>query len=241
MTHVALVTGGTRGIGSAIAKRLKADGYTVACSYVGHVKTAEIFSSNTGIPTYRWDAGDYNACHDGIAQIEKELGPISILVNNAGITQDSFFHKMTPDQWLSVIQTNLISVFNITHQLISGMRERQYGRIINISSINGQKGQIGQTNYCAAKSGILGFTRALALESASKGITVNAVAPGYIGTDMVAGVKEDVLLKIVAQIPVGRLGTPEEIARAVSFLASPDASFVTGATLSINGGQLMSL
>lgn len=241
MSQVALITGGTRGIGSAIAQRLQSDGYTVACSYVGHVKTAETFSKSTGIPTYRWDAGDYNACKESISQIEKDLGPISILVNNAGITQDGFFHKMDPQQWLSVIQTNLISVFNITHQVISGMRERQYGRIINISSINGQKGQIGQTNYCAAKSGILGFTRALALESASKGITVNAVAPGYIGTDMVAGVKEEVLLKIVEQIPVGRLGTPEEIARAVSFLASPEASFITGATLSINGGQLMSL
>jgi acetoacetyl-CoA reductase len=241
MNKVALVTGGTRGIGSAIAQHLHNLGFTVACSFVGHTETALECARRTGIKTYKFDAGDYHACQNSIQTIEAELGPIEVLVNNAGITRDGFFHKMDPQDWMHVIQTNLISVFNITHQVINGMRERQYGRIINISSINGQKGQIGQTNYCAAKSGILGFTRALALESASKGITVNAIAPGYIGTDMVAGVNEEILKKIIGQIPVGRLGTPEEVARAVGFLASPDASFITGATLSINGGQLMSL
>lgn len=240
MKNIALVTGGTRGIGAAIAEHLKSLGLTVACTYVGHTETAQEFSKRTGIKSYQWDVGDYEACKKGIQTIESELGPIEVLVNNAGIARDSFFHKMDPADWTQVIQTNLISIFNITHQVITGMRERQYGRIINISSINGQKGQIGQTNYCAAKSGVIGFTRALALESASKNITVNAIAPGYIGTDMVAGVKEEVLQKIIAQIPVGRLGTPEEIARAVGFLASRDASFITGATLSINGGQLMS-
>jgi acetoacetyl-CoA reductase len=240
MTRVALVTGGTRGIGAAICIALKDAGYSVAASYAGNDDAAMKFSEETGIATYKWSVADYDACAAGIARVEADLGPVEVLINNAGITRDGMFHKMTREQWQEVIDTNLSGVFNMTHPLWNGMRERKFGRIVNISSINGQKGQMGQVNYSAAKAGDIGMTKALAQEGAFKGITVNAICPGYIGTEMVMAVPEKVRDSIVAQIPVGRLGTPEEIARCVVFLASDDAGFITGSTLSANGGQLMS-
>ncbi len=241
MGRVALVTGGSRGIGAAISKALKDAGYTVAATYAGNDEAASAFTADTGIKTYKWDVSSYEACAEGIAKIEGELGPIEVLVNNAGITRDAMFHRMTPEQWNAVINTNLTGLFNMTHPVWSGMRERKFGRVINISSVNGQKGQAGQANYSAAKAGDIGFTRALAQEGARAGITVNAICPGYIGTDMVKAIDQKVLdERIIPQIPVGRLGEPEEIARCVVFLASDDAGFITGSTLSANGGQFFS-
>lgn len=237
MARVALVTGGSRGIGAAISVALKAAGYSVAANYAGNDEAAAKFTEETGIPTFKWSVADYEACKAGIAEVEAALGPVDVLVNNAGITRDAPFHKMSPQQWQEVIDTNLSGVFNMTHPLWPGMRERKFGRVVNISSINGQKGQFGQANYSAAKAGDLGFTKALAQEGARAGITVNAICPGYIGTDMVMAVPEKVRESIIAQIPVGRLGTPEEIARCVVFLASEDAGFITGSTISANGGQ----
>ncbi|MSO93936.1 MAG: acetoacetyl-CoA reductase [Rhodospirillales bacterium] len=238
MARVALVTGGTRGIGRACSEALKKAGYKVAASYAGNDAAAESFKRETGIPVYKFDVGDFNACKEAVAGIEKEQGPIEVLVNNAGITRDATLHKMTVEQWSAVIRTNLDGIFNMTRLVIEGMRSRNFGRVISISSINGQKGQFGQANYSAAKAGILGFTRAVAQENAAKGITVNAIAPGYIGTEMVRAVPEDVLkTKIIPQIPVGRLGEPEEIGRCVVFLAADDAGFITGSTLTVNGGQ----
>jgi len=240
MARVALVTGGSRGIGAAISKALKAAGYVVAANYAGNDEAAAKFTSETGIPTYKWDVGDFDACAAGIAAVEAAHGPIEILVNNAGITRDGMFHKMTKDQWSAVIRTNLDSLFNMTRPVWDGMRNRSFGRVIMISSINGQKGQMGQVNYSAAKAGDLGFVKALAQEGAAKGITVNAICPGYIGTEMVMAIDPKVLeTRIIPQIPVGRLGTPEEIGRAVVFLASDEGGFITGSTLSINGGQTM--
>ncbi len=241
MARTALVTGGSRGIGAAISVGLKAAGYTVAASYAGNDEAAAKFTAETGIKTYKWDVANYAACAAGIAQVEADLGPIDVLVNNAGITKDAMFHKMTPDQWNAVIGTNLTGLFNMTHPVWSGMRDRKFGRVINISSVNGQKGQMGQVNYSASKAGDIGFTRALAQEGAKAGITVNAICPGYIGTDMVKAIDEKVLNeRIIPQIPVGRLGTPEEIARCVVILASDDAGFITGSTISANGGQFFS-
>ncbi len=241
MARTALVTGGTRGIGAAIAKALKAAGYNVAVNYGGNDEAAQKFTAETGIKAYKWDVGDYDACAAGVAQVESEVGPIDVLVNNAGITRDGMFHKMTKDQWSAVIRTNLDSLFNMTRPVWEGMRNRSFGRIIVISSVNGQKGQMGQVNYSAAKAGDIGFVKALAQEGAAKGITVNAICPGYIGTEMVQAIAEDVLkTRILPQIPVGRLGTPEEIGRCVAFLAADDAGFITGSTISANGGQLMS-
>lgn len=240
MARIALVTGGTRGIGRAISIALKDAGCSVAANYGGNDEAANAFKDDTGIPVYKFDVGDFDACKDGIAQIEADLGPIEILVNNAGITRDKPLHKMDPDQWNAVIDTNLSSAFNTTRNVIDGMREKGFGRIINMSSINGQKGQFGQSNYSAAKAGLIGFTKAVALETASKGITCNAVSPGYIGTEMVMAVPEDVLKeKILPLIPVGRLGEPEEIGRCVAFLASDEAGFITGSTLTANGGQYL--
>jgi acetoacetyl-CoA reductase len=240
MARVAVVTGGTRGIGAAIAKALKAAGYKVAAVYAGNDEAAQKFKGETGIPVFKWDVSSYDACVDGLKQVEAELGPVEVLVNNAGITRDAPFHRMTPEQWTAVINTNLNSLFNMCRPVIDGMRTRKYGRIINVSSINGQKGQFGQSNYSAAKAGEIGFTKALALEGARAGITVNAIAPGYINTEMVQAVPKDVLEKsILPLIPVGRLGEPEDIARCVVFLASDDASFITGSTLSANGGQYL--
>jgi acetoacetyl-CoA reductase len=241
MGKVAVVTGGSRGIGAAISLALKAAGYTVAANYAGNDEAAAAFTRETGIPTYKWSVADYDACKAGIAQIEADHGPVAVLVNNAGITRDAMFHKMTPAQWREVIDTNLTGVFNMTHQVWNGMRDRKFGRVINISSVNGQKGQAGQANYSAAKAGDIGITRALAQEGARAGITVNAICPGYIGTDMVRAIDEKVLAeRIIPQIPVGRLGEPEEIARCVVFLASDDAGFITGSTISANGGQFFS-
>jgi acetoacetyl-CoA reductase len=238
MSKVALVTGGTRGIGAAISVALKAAGYTVAAVYAGNDAAAAAFSAETGIKAYKWSVADYEACKAGIAAVEAELGPVAVLVNNAGITRDAMFHKMTPGQWKEVIDTNLNGVFNMTHPVWSGMRDRKFGRVVNISSINGQKGQAGQANYSAAKAGDLGMTKALAQEGARAGITVNAICPGYIATEMVKAIDEKVLAeRIIPQIPVGRLGEPEEIARIVVFLASEDAGFITGSTVSANGGQ----
>jgi acetoacetyl-CoA reductase len=238
MGRVALVTGGSRGIGAAISMALKDAGHTVAATYGGNDEAAQKFTSETGIKTYKWSVADYDACVNGIKQVESDLGPVEILVNNAGITRDAMFHKMTPQQWKEVIDTNLTGVFNMTHPVWSGMRDRKFGRIVNISSVNGQKGQAGQANYSAAKAGDIGFTRALAQEGARAGITVNVIAPGYIGTEMVKAIDEKVLKeRIIPQIPVGRLGEPEEIARCVVFLASDDAGFITGSTISANGGQ----
>jgi acetoacetyl-CoA reductase len=238
MSKIALVTGGSRGIGAAISKALQEAGYTVAATYAGNDDAAKAFTEETGIKTYKWSVADYEACAAGIRQIEEELGPIAVLVNNAGITRDAMFHKMTPQQWKEVIDTNLTGLFNMTHPVWSGMRDRKFGRIINISSINGQKGQAGQANYSAAKAGDLGFTKALAQEGARAGITVNAICPGYIATEMVKAIDEKVLSeRIIPQIPVGRLGEPDEIARTVVFLASEDAGFITGSTISVNGGQ----
>lgn len=239
MSRVAVVTGGTRGIGAAISLALKSAGYRVAANYAGNDEAARAFHAETGIPVFKWDVSSYEGCSEGLARIEAEIGPVEVLINNAGITRDAMFHKMTPQQWHEVINTNLTGLFNMTHQVWAGMRERGFGRIVNISSINGQKGQMGQANYSAAKAGDLGFTKALAQEGAAKNITVNAICPGYIGTEMVLAVPEKVLSeRIIPQIPVGRLGTPEEIARCVVFLASDDAGFITGSTLSANGGQL---
>ena len=240
MARVALVTGGTRGIGAAISKALKDAGYTVAANYGGNDEAAQKFKSETGIPVYKFDVSDAAACEAGVKAIEAEHAPIDVLVNNAGITRDGMFHRMKPEQWTAVINTNLGSLFNMCRQVIEGMRDRKFGRIINISSINGQKGQMGQTNYSAAKAGEIGFTKALAQENAKVGVTVNAIAPGYINTEMVQAVPKDVLEKsILPQIPTGRLGEPDEIARCVVFLASDDSGFITGSTLSANGGQVM--
>lgn len=239
MGRVALVTGGTRGIGEAICLALKAAGYQVVANYGGNDESARAFNERTGIPTYKFDVGDFDAVQAAIAKIEAEVGPVEVLVNNAGITRDGTMHRMTFEQWNAVIQTNLSSCFNTCRAVIEGMRERGFGRIVNIGSINGQAGQYGQVNYAAAKSGIHGFTKALAKEGAAKGITVNAVAPGYVETDMVRAVPEEVLAKIIKTIPVGRLGKPEDIARSVLFLVGDDADFITGSTLSINGGQHM--
>jgi acetoacetyl-CoA reductase len=240
MARVAVVTGGTRGIGAAISRALQGAGYKVAANYGGNDEAAQKFRAVTGIGVHKWDVSDYQACANGIKAVEAELGPVEILVNNAGITRDTMFHKMTPEQWSQVIATNLGSLFNMCRPVIEGMRERNFGRIINISSINGQKGQMGQVNYSAAKAGELGFTKSLAQENARKGITVNAICPGYIATEMVMAVPKDVLDKnIIPQIPAGRLGQPEEVARCVVFLASDEAGFITGATLSANGGQYM--
>ncbi len=239
MARIALVTGGTRGIGEAISVALKNAGYTVAANYGGNEEAAKKFSERTGISVYKFDVGDFAQCESSVKQIENDLGPIDILVNNAGITWDGFLHKMSPEQWNRVIEVDLTSCYNLSRCLIEGMRERAFGRIINISSINGQEGQFGQTNYSAAKAGIIGFTKALAQEGASKGITVNAICPGYVNTDMVAAVPEKVLQSIIAKIPVGRLGEPEDIARGVVFLAADEAGFVTGSTMTINGGQYL--
>jgi len=240
MARVAVVTGGTRGIGAAIAKALKTAGYNVAAVYAGNDEAAQKFRGESGIPVFKWDVSSYDACTAGLKQIESELGPVDVLVNNAGITRDAPFHRMKPEQWTAVINTNLSSLFNMCRPVIEGMRERKFGRIINVSSINGQKGQFGQSNYSAAKAGEIGFTKALALEGARGGITVNAIAPGYINTEMVQAVPKDVLERsILPQIPVGRLGEPEDIARCVVFLASDEASFITGSTLSANGGQYL--
>jgi acetoacetyl-CoA reductase len=238
MPRVAVVTGGTRGIGAAIAKALKAAGYKVAANYGGNDEAAQKFKAASGIPVYKWDVSSYEACANGLKQIEADLGPIEVLVNNAGITRDAVLHRMKPEQWTEVISTNLNSLFNMCRPLIEGMRARKFGRIITISSINGQKGQMGQTNYSAAKAGEIGFTKALAQESAKNGITVNAICPGYINTEMVQAVPKDVLEKsILPTIPIGRLGEPEEVARCVVFLASDDAGLITGSTLTVNGGQ----
>ncbi|TNF90591.1 MAG: acetoacetyl-CoA reductase [Gammaproteobacteria bacterium] len=239
MSRVALVTGGTRGIGEAISVKLNEAGYSVAANYAGNEEAAREFSERTGIPAYKFDVSDFDAAHTGIAQIEADLGPIEVLVNNAGITRDGTMHRMTFEQWDAVIQTNLASCFNCSRAVIEGMREREFGRIVNIGSINGQCGQYGQVNYAAAKSGIHGFTKALAREGAAKHITVNAIAPGYVETDMVRAVPEDVLAKIIKTIPAGRLGQVDDISRGVLFLVSDEASFITGATLDINGGQHM--
>jgi acetoacetyl-CoA reductase len=240
MTRVAIVTGGTRGIGHAISVELKAKGYRVAASYAGNDAAAQQFQAETGIPVYKWDVSSYDACVAGIKQVEKDLGPIDVLVNNAGITKDGMFHKMTPDQWYGVINTNLNSLFNMTRPVWEGMRARKFGRVVCISSINGQKGQMGQVNYSAAKAGDIGFVKALAQEGAKAGITVNAICPGYIATEMVKAIDPAVLEKaILPYIPVGRLGEPSEIARCVAFLASDDAGFITGSTISANGGQYM--
>lgn len=239
MARVAIVTGGTRGIGKAISLALKEMGYTVVANYAGNDEKARKFHEGTGTPIYKWDVGDHQACLDGCARVEAEVGPIDILVNNAGVTRDGTLHKMSFDDWNEVMRINLGGCFNMAKATFPGMRERGWGRIINIGSINGQAGQYGQVNYAAAKSGIHGFTKALAQEGAKSGVTVNAIAPGYIDTDMVAAVPEPVLEKIVAKIPVGRLGHAEEIARGVAFLASENAGFVTGSTMSINGGQHM--
>jgi acetoacetyl-CoA reductase len=241
MSRVALVTGGSRGIGAAISRALMAEGYRVAASYAGNDAAAQAFTQETGIRTFKWNVADYEACRAGLQQVEAELGPVEVLVNNAGITRDAPFHRMTPQQWHEVIDTNLTGLFNMTHVVWGGMRDRKFGRVINISSINGQKGQFAQANYAAAKAGDIGFTKALAQEGARAGITVNVVAPGYINTEMMAGIKPEVMQgTILPAIPVGRLGEPEEIARCVAFLASDAAGFITGSTLSANGGQYLS-
>jgi acetoacetyl-CoA reductase len=240
MARVALVTGGSRGIGAAISKALQQAGCKVAANYAGNDEAAATFKAETGIPVFKWDAADAEACKAGIAKVEAELGTVEILVNNAGITRDAAFHRMSLEQWQQVMATNVDSLFTMTRPVWEGMRARKFGRVINISSVNGQKGQFGQTNYAAAKATAIGFTKALAQEGAAVGITVNCVCPGYIGTEMVRAVPEDVLkAKILPQIPVGRLGEPEEIARCVVFLASEDAGFITGSTLSANGGQYL--
>ena len=239
MSRVALVTGGTRGIGEAICLALKDAGLKVVATYAGNEEAAQKFIDQTGIQAYRFDVGNYDDCQEAVQKIENEVGPVEVLINNAGITRDGTMHKMTFEQWNQVIQTNLTSCFNMCHAVLDGMRERGFGRIVNIGSINGQAGQYGQVNYAAAKSGIHGFTKALAQEGAAKGITVNAIAPGYIATEMVRAVPENVLEKIVARIPIGRLGEASEIARGVVFLTADDAGFITGSTLSINGGQHM--
>ncbi|MEM6577036.1 MAG: acetoacetyl-CoA reductase [Pseudomonadota bacterium] len=237
MGRVALVTGGSRGIGEAISKALKDEGYAVAATYAGNDEKAAAFTAATGIKTYKWNAADYEASKAGIAQVEADLGPIDTVVANAGITRDAPFHKMTPEQWHEVIDTNLTGVFNTVHPVWPGMRERKFGRVVVISSVNGQKGQFGQVNYAATKAGDLGIVKSLAQEGARAGITANAICPGYIGTEMVMAIDEEIRNKIIAGIPAGRLGTPEEIARCVTFLASEDAGFISGSTLSANGAQ----
>jgi acetoacetyl-CoA reductase len=240
MARVAVVTGGSRGIGAAICKALKQAGFKVAANYAGNDEAAAKFKAETGIPVYKWDVSSHEACAAGLKKIEANLGPVEVLVNNAGITRDAMFHKMTAQQWNEVINTNLNSLFNMTQPIWSGMRDRGFGRIVCISSINGQKGQMGQANYSAAKAGEIGFVKSLAQEGAAKGITVNAICPGYIGTEMVRAVPQDVLEKrILPLIPVGRLGEPEEVARCVVFLAADEAGYITGSTLSANGGQYM--
>ncbi|HWE22069.1 MAG TPA: acetoacetyl-CoA reductase [Hyphomicrobiaceae bacterium] len=240
MARIALVTGGTRGIGHAISVALKRRGYRVAANYGGNDAAARQFQVETGIPIYKWDVSDYAACEKGVGAVTRELGPVDVLVNNAGITRDGVLHRMTRESWDAVMRTNLDSVFNMTRLVIDGMRARSFGRIVNISSINGRKGQVGQANYSAAKAGLLGFSKAVAQEGAAKGITCNVVAPGYISTEMVRAVPKEVLeAKILPQIPVGRLGSPEEVARCVAFLAADDAGFITGACLDANGGQYM--
>ena len=237
--RVAVVTGGTRGIGAAVARALDGEGYRVAAVYAGNDERARAFRAETGIPVYKWDVSDFAACEAGVARVAADIGPVEVLINNAGITRDGTMHRMTHDMWQAVIDTNIGSCFNMARCVIDEMRERGFGRIVNIGSINGQAGQYGQVNYAAAKSGIHGFTKALAQEGAARGITVNAIAPGYIDTDMVAAVPDRVLKRIVERIPVGRLGRAGEIARAVVFLVADDAGFITGSTLSINGGQHM--
>ena len=239
MGRVAIVTGGTRGIGEAVSLGLQAHGFTVVANYAGNDEKAKAFTAATGIPAYKWDVGDHQACLDGCARVAEEIGPIDAVINNAGITRDGTLHKMSYDDWHEVMRVNLGGCFNMAKATFGGMRERGWGRIVNIGSINGQAGQYGQVNYAAAKSGIHGFTKALAQEGAKFGVTVNAIAPGYIDTDMVAAVPPPVLEKIVAKIPVGRLGQASEIARGVNFLCSENGGFVTGSTLSINGGQHM--
>jgi len=240
MSRVAFVTGGTRGIGRAVSARLKAAGYKVAAGYAGNEVAATAAASELGLFVVKGNVSSFADCAAAVAKVEAELGPIDVLVNNAGITRDAVLHRMTEEQWNEVIHVNLASIFNMTRNVIEGMRERNYGRVVNISSINGQKGQIGQTNYSAAKAGMIGFSKALAQENAKKGITVNTIAPGYVDTEMVSAVPKAVLDQIVAGIPVGRLGMADEIARCVAFLASEDAGFITGATLSVNGGQYIS-
>ncbi len=238
MGRVALVTGGSRGIGEAISKKLQADGYTVAATYAGNDEKAAAFTAATGIKTYKWNVADYDSSKAGIAAVEADLGPIEVVVANAGITRDAMFHRMTPAQWNEVVGTNLTGVFNTVHPIWPGMRERKFGRVIVISSINGQKGQAGQTNYAATKAGDLGIVKSLAQEGARAGITANAICPGYIGTEMVRAIPEEVLnTKIIPQIPAGRLGEPEEIARCVAFLASDESGFINGSTISANGAQ----
>ena len=239
MSHTAIVTGGTRGIGAAVSVALGEDGHKVAATYAGNDEAAEAFKTQTGISVYRFDVADFDQCADNVSRIETDLGPVGILVNNAGITRDGTLHRMDFEQWNAVLQTNLSSCYNMCRNVIDGMRERGFGRIVNIGSLNGQAGQYGQVNYAAAKFGIHGFTKALALEGAAKGVTVNAIAPGYVDTDMVRAVPEKVLEKIIVTIPVGRLGCASDIARAVQFLVADDATFITGSTLSINGGQHM--
>jgi len=240
MDRIALVTGGTRGIGRAVSEALKAAGYRVAANYGGNDEAANAFKDETGIPVYKFDVGDFDACTAAVAKIADDLGPIEILVNNAGITRDAILHRMTREQWSEVMSTNVDSLFNLTRNVIEGMRERGFGRVINISSINGQKGQVGQANYSAAKAAVIGFTKAVAQENAPKGVTVNAIAPGYIGTEMVLAVPEEFLKeKVISLIPVGRLGEPAEVARCVVFLAADDSAFVTGATMTVNGGQYL--
>lgn len=239
MKRIAVVTGGIRGIGEAISKELKKKGYEVIATYHGNEEKAQQFSASTGIPVMKWDVSDYADCQKNVEKITKDYGAIDILVNNAGITRDGFMHRSDPKMWNEVISTNLTSCFNMTHCVLNAMREKGFGRIINISSINGQKGQVGQVNYSAAKAGVIGFTKALALECAAKGITVNAIAPGYIDTDMVRAVPDDVLQKIIAQVPAGRLGMAEEVAHAVAFLAEEKSGFINGATLSLNGAQYL--
>jgi acetoacetyl-CoA reductase len=240
MGRLAIVTGGTRGIGAAVARRLDRAGHKVAVVYHGNVEAAQAFEHETGIRAYMWDVADFAACESGVNAVARDFEmPVDIVVNNAGITRDAMLHKMSPEQWHDVIATDLTSCFNMCRAVIGSMRGHEFGRIVNISSINGQKGQFGQTNYAAAKAGMLGFTRALALETAAKGITVNAVAPGYVETEMLGAMPKEILARIEAQIPVGRLGQPDEIARLVEFLVSDAAGFITGATMAVNGGQFM--
>ncbi|MCY4541972.1 MAG: acetoacetyl-CoA reductase [Rhodobacteraceae bacterium] len=239
MGRTAIVTGGTRGIGAAISRRLAANGHDVAATYAGNDEAARKFREETGVSVYKWTVDDFDACKAGVESVVSDLGEVDILVNNAGITRDAMFHRMTPEQWNAVITTNLNGLFNMTKQVWDGMRSRRYGRIVNISSVNGQKGQIGQVNYSASKAGDIGFTRALAQEGARNGITVNAICPGYIATEMVMAVSEKIRERIIAQIPVGRLGDPDEVARCVEFLVSENAAFITGSVISANGGQHM--
>ena len=239
MGRVALVTGGSRGIGAAISTALKGEGYRVAANYAGNDEAARAFSAETGIPVFRWDVADHAACAAGVAQVEEQVGPVEVLVNNAGITRDGFLHRMSEENWNRVIDVDLNSCFHMSRAILAGMRGRGFGRIVNIGSINGQAGMMGVVNYAAAKAGMLGFTKALALENAAKGVTVNAVCPGYVRTDLIAHVPDETMAGIVSGIPVGRIGEPEEIGRCVAFLAADEAGFITGATLSINGGAYM--